>query len=170
MDKISNLYYAPVVQVSVGFKDTDKLQFQAFGGLVPSCEQKKVLGILYPSACFKGRAPEKGALFSFFIGGANHYELTQLNDEELEKLVYQELHTMLKFPKDKKPDMIRIFRHNHAIPQYELNSGERFQAIESIENQYKGLVLAGNIKGGIGMADRIRQATTLANQLTTKHL
>lgn len=165
MDYISNLYYAPVVQVSVGIKHTGSLKFQAFGGLVPSCENKDVLGILFPSACFEGRSPEEGALFSFFIGGVRRSDLTQLSDDQLKKLVRHELHSMLKFPEDKEPDMIRIFRHQRAIPQYELNSGKRFETIEQLEKSYPGLILAGNIKGGIGMADRIRQATGIANSI-----
>lgn len=165
MNKISNLKYAPVVQASVGIRDTGKLRFNAFGGLVPSCEQKDVLGILFPAACFDNRAPKEGALFSFFIGGVKHEKLTRLEDNELKALITHEFHAMLKFPIDVQPDMIRIFRHPRAIPQYELSSGERFTTIDKLEAQYPGLTLAGNIKGGIGMADRIRQATGIAENL-----
>mgnify|MGYP002671995427 FL=1 len=156
MERISNLHYAPVVQASVGFRDTGALRFDAFGGLVPSCEKKDVLGILFPSACFTGRAPEEGALFSFFIGGVKHADLTTWPEEELKALIRRELHTMLKFPEETEPDMIRIFRHEHAIPQYEQSSGSRFETIDELQARYPGLTLAGNIKGGIGMADRIR--------------
>lgn len=166
MAKICNLRYAPIVQVAVGIKDTGKLKFNAFGGLVPTREKKNVLGILFPSACFTDRAPEKGALFSFFIGGVQHPELTQLSDEEIEALVTQELHDMLKFPAGTKPDLIHIFHHPRAIPQYEINSGERFETIEAIQQQYPGLYLSGNIKGGIGLADRIRQGTELGKSIT----
>ncbi|MEG1749515.1 MAG: protoporphyrinogen oxidase [Tannerellaceae bacterium] len=165
MEKISNLHYAPVVQISVGIRNTDGLDFKAFGGLVPSCENKEVLGILFPSACFDGRAPEGGALFSFFIGGVKHAELTRWPDAELKELVHHELHAMLKFPADIEPEMIRIFRHPQAIPQYEQSSGERFHTIEELEKRYPGLILAGNIRGGIGMADRIRQAAGVAKQI-----
>ena len=165
MNKISNLKYAPVVQASVGIRNTGKLRFNAFGGLVPSCEQKDVLGILFPAACFDNRAPKEGALFSFFIGGVKHEKLTRLEDNELKALITHEFHAMLKFPIDVQPDMIRIFRHSRAIPQYELSSGERFATIDKLEAQYPGLILAGNIKGGIGMADRIRQATGIAENL-----
>ena len=164
MDKITCLEYAPVVQISVGIKDTKGLSFNAFGGLVPSKENREVLGILYPSACFEGRAPKGGALFSFFIGGVKHHELTTLSDEELEALVIRNFHSMLKFPTDIKPDMIKIFRHKKAIPQYELSSGDRFEAIRLIENKYPTLTLAGNIIGGIGMSDRIRQGVELATK------
>lgn len=165
MNKISNLKYAPVVQASVGIRNTGKLRFNAFGGLIPSCEQKDVLGILFPAACFDNRAPKEGALFSFFIGGVKHEKLTRLEDNELKALITHEFHAMLKFPIDVQPDMIRIFRHPRAIPQYELSSGERFATIDKLEAQYPGLILGGNIKGGIGMADRIRQATGIAENL-----
>lgn len=165
MDRISNLHYAPVIQASVGFCNTGGLRFEAFGGLVPSCEKKDVLGILFPAACFAGRAPEGGALFSFFIGGVKHAALTTWPEDELKALIKRELHVMLKFPEEAEPDLIRIFRHEHAIPQYEQSSGARFATIDELEARYPGLILAGNIKGGIGMADRIRQATEIADNL-----
>ena len=165
MDKISNLQYAPVIQASVGIRNTGSLRFNAFGGLVPSCEKKDVLGILFPAACFDNRAPKEGALFSFFIGGVKRAELTRLTDDELKGLITHEFHAMLKFPIQVQPDMIRIFRHPHAIPQYGLSSGERFATIDQLEARYPGLILAGNMKGGIGMADRIRQATGIAENL-----
>jgi len=165
IDKISNLRYAPMVQVSVGIKNTGGLRFNAFGGLVPFIEKRDVLGILFPSACFQGRAPEAGALFSFYIGGIRKIPLTQLSDNELKKLVIENFHSMLKFPKTVSPDLIRIFHHKHAIPQYEQSSGERLKTIETIEYHYPGLILAGNIRNGIGMADRILQATNISKEI-----
>jgi len=163
MNKITNLNYATVIQVAVGIKDTGSVRIKGFGGLVPSRERQDVLGILFPSAIFDNRAPGDGVMLSFFIGGMRHKELTLLSDAELESLVEKELHDMLKLPKRTQPDLIRIFRHKQAIPQYEQNSGERFEAIERIESTYPGLHLAGNIKGGISMANRITQATEIAN-------
>lgn len=165
MGRLSNLSYAPVVEISVGARNTFGGDYQAFGGLIPSCEKKDVLGILFPSACFKGRAPEDGALFSYFIGGVKHAEMLQKSDGELEALVEEYFHSMLKFPATAKPDLIRIFRHRHAIPQYEITTGERLDAIAQIESQYKGLTIGGNLRDGIGMAHRIKQATDIANKL-----
>lgn len=161
MRPIANLRYAPIVQASVGIKNTGGLKFNAFGGLIPSREKKDALGILFPSACFQGRAPEAGALFSFFIGGIKSAHLTALSDEALKELVVRNFHTLLHFPNPVQPDLIRLFRHPQAIPQYEQSSGERFKAIETIQKRYPGLLLAGNIRNGIGMSDRILQATTI---------
>lgn len=165
MQYLNNLHYAPILQASVGIKDTEDIAFKAFGGLVPSCERREILGILFPSACFKDRAPKEGSLFSFFVGGVKHSDMMKWPDEEIEELIDFEMHSMLKFPEDKKADMIRIFRHFNAIPQYEKNSGIRFKTIEEVEKEFPGLTIGGNLKDGIGMADRIKQATNIANKL-----
>jgi oxygen-dependent protoporphyrinogen oxidase len=164
MEKIVNVRYAPVLQIAVGVKDTKNIRFNAFGGLVPGCEKRNVLGILFPSACFGGRAPEKGMLFSFFIGGIKSAHLVQLSDKEIEELVIRDFHDMLKFPAHIHPDMIHISRHTHAIPQYEKSTGERLETVEKLQNRYPGLILAGNLRNGISMADRIRQACAIANE------
>ncbi len=165
MQQLNNLTYAPVVEVSVGVKDALGGDYLAFGGLVPTCEHKQVLGILYPSACFTGRAPQGGALFSYFIGGVKQAGLIDLTDRAMTALVENYFHTMLKFPHDAKPDLIRIFRHRHAIPQYELSTGERLDAIDRLQRAYPGLIIAGNLRDGIGMAHRIKQAVDIANTL-----
>ena len=74
--------------------------------------------------------------FSFFLGGVKHAEMLTKNDNELCEIVTKALPTMLRFPHDIHPEMIRIFRHERAIPQYELSSGERFAAITRIEQNY----------------------------------
>lgn len=72
---------------------------------------------------------------------------------------------MLGLPANVQPDMIRIFRHERAIPQYELSSRARFEAVNRIEQAHKGLIIGGNLRDGIGMADRIRQAVRMGSQL-----
>ena len=167
MQKMSNLFYAPIIQVVLGVKDARGLDFPAFGGLVPSKEQKRVLGILFPSSCFMHRAPEGGALYSYFIGGARHTDYLQKSDDEIREIAIEAFHSMLKYPADMQPDLLRIFRHEHAIPQYWSDSGERFATIEALQQQYPGLILAGNMRDGIGMGNRIHQGATIATSLQT---
>ncbi len=165
MNKIANLKYAPIMEVSVGVNDTLGGDYYAFGALVPTKEKKKVLGILFPGACFTQRAPKQGMLFSFFIAGVKHPEMLKMSDAEIEALVDDVFHDMLKFPKEAKPDLVKIFRHEHAIPQYEASSGDRFEEVEKLQNEYNGLILAGNLRDGIGMAHRIKQAMDVANAI-----
>ena len=165
MQKMSNLFYAPIIQVILGVKNARGLDFPAFGGLVPSKEQKRVLGILFPSSCFEQRCPDGGALYSYFIGGARHTDYLQKSDDEIREIALEAFHSMLKYPADMQPDLLRIFRHEHAIPQYWSDSGERFATIETLQQQYPGLILAGNMRDGIGMGNRIHQGATIANSI-----
>lgn len=169
MKDISNLYYAPVVQIGVGMNDCGNNQWLAFGGLVPSREKKQVLGILFPSACFEGRCPEKGAAMAYFIGGARHPEMLKKTDAEFEALVNGCLVDMLKFPTGTKADAIRVFRHERAIPQYEASTDARLTAVDKLQKQYPTLRIAGNLRDGIGIGDRIKQgfdeAEILCNDL-----
>ena len=87
------------------------------------------------------------------------------NDDKIRSIVTQSLHSMLKFPIEAEPDFINISRHARAIPQYEEDSGKRLQAVISIEKQYPGLILGGNLKDGIGMGHRITQAANIANRI-----
>ena len=165
MQKMSNLFYAPIIQVILGVKNARGLDFPAFGGLVPSKEQKRVLGILFPSSCFEQRCPDGGALYSYFIGGARHTDYLQKSDDEIREITLEAFHSMLKYPADMQPDLLRIFRHEHAIPQYWSDRGERFATIEALQQQYPGLILAGNMRDGIGMGNRIHQGATIASSI-----
>jgi len=59
MDAIASLHYAPVMEVAVGVRNDWGGDYRAFGGLVPTCEHKKILGIffviLFPRAGSSGR-------------------------------------------------------------------------------------------------------------------
>ena len=160
-DPIVNLEYAKVVQVIVCYKDWKGIPINAFGGLVPSVEKRDILGILFTSSFFKNRCQQNGAVLSVFMGGMKRPDIIEKTDKEVEKIALDEINKMLK-TNDAKPDLIRIFKYQQAIPQYTITSEERFKRISEIESEYPGIILAGNIRNGIGMADRIKQAYDLA--------
>lgn len=158
------LKYASVVQAIVGYRNWKGINLKAFGGLVPTIEQRDILGVLFTSSFLSGRAPKDGALLSVFLGGTKRPEIFEMEDEEIEDTISREFRQMMGMPVF-RPDLFEIFRYKYAIPQYGLSSGKRFETISLIQQKYPGLVLAGNIRDGIGMADRIKQARTIAEEL-----
>ena len=162
---ISKMKYSRVVQVSLGFKEWEGLPLNAFGGLVPSVEQRRILGVLFLSSFLKNKAPEDGALLSVFLGGTRRPEMVELSDQEIEQVVKEEVSEMMQL-KAFKPDLLKIFRYNYAIPQYGFESEEKMKAIGELEAENPGLILAGNVRDGIGIADRIHQGRAIAEQLT----
>jgi oxygen-dependent protoporphyrinogen oxidase len=162
LSKITSLYYAKVIEIALGFNKWNGMKLDAFGGLIPYKEQKNLLGVLFMSALFENRAPKDGALFSIFMGGVRNPGIVELPETEIRNMLQLEFNSIMK-TNDFNPDLIKIWRHYHAIPQYMIDSRERFEAVESLEKQYPGLIIGGNLKSGIGMADRIQQARTLAD-------
>jgi oxygen-dependent protoporphyrinogen oxidase len=160
---VTSTKYAAVVQVVVGYKSWKGTPLDAFGGLIPSVEKRGVLGILFPSAIFKGRAPENGALLSVFLGGVKKCDIILKSDQEIREIVLKEIRETLFDTNE--PDLFKIFRYTHAIPQYEKTTGERLDCIKQIQDKYPGLILAGNIRDGIGMADRVKQSKTISDML-----
>ncbi|WP_439181733.1 protoporphyrinogen oxidase [Carboxylicivirga taeanensis] len=164
MQDLTNLKYARVVEVSLGFDSWEGRPLDGFGGLIPHKEQRQLLGVLFMSSLFKGRAPKGGALLTIFMGGVRNEQLCDLSDEELMSVLEREFTDLMKVP-DFKPSLVKIKRYSHAIPQYGVSSEARFKAIETVQKQYPGLIIAGNLRDGIGMADRIKQATTIAREM-----
>ena len=164
LQTLNNAQYAKIVSISLGFKKWNGPSIQAFGGLIPSKENRKILGVLFPSSFFKDRTPDGGALLIAYMGGIRHPEAIELTDNEIEKNVLSELRDILKYP-EMQPDIIKIYRHKYAIPQYERNTEQRIAIIDEVQKQYPGLIIGGNLHNGISMADRIKQARDIANKL-----
>ncbi len=164
MEKLTSLLYAKVVEVVLGFNEWKGMTLDGFGGLIPHKENRKILGIMFMSALVNDRAPEGGALFSIFMGGVRRPNLIELDDNEITKIIESEVRDLLDL-ENFKPDLLKIIKHRTAIPQYGIESGERFQTIDNLQKQYKGLWIGGNLRDGIGMADRILQAAEIANKV-----
>ncbi len=164
LSNIENLHYTRVIEVAVGFNKWKGMPLDAFGALIPHCEKRDILGIMFMSSLFGKRAPEGGALMTVFIGGVRRQELYDLDDNSVKELVEKELKYLLELD-EFNPDMFKIMRHTNAIPQYRADSKARYESIDALQNKFPGLILAGNIRDGIGMADRIKQGKTIAEGL-----
>lgn len=162
LSAIEKVKYAQVIQVVLGFRQWEGIKPDGFGGLVPFAENRDILGVLFMSAILSNRAPEGGALFSVFVGGVRREDLTGKSDDEIRKIVGREFSSAMQL-KEFNPDLFRIIRYRNAIPQYGKESREKMDAIDILESRYKGLLLGGNFRDGIGMADRIKQGRHLAD-------
>ncbi len=167
ISNITNMNYAKVIQVNVGYKHWNGIKLKAFGGLVPSIEKSNILGILFTSSFLKDRAPENGALLSVFLGGVQNPDIFNLTDEQIKAMSLKEVSEMLQ-TNNAIPDLLSISKYLKGIAQYEASSRERLINIELVESENPGLILAGSIRDGIGMADRIKQAKDIANQIIEK--
>ena len=163
LSKIASLKYAKVIEIVIGFKKWTGMPLDGFGGLIPFKENRDVLGYLFLSSFLENKAPEGGALITIFMGGIRNERVFELTDGEIREIVKKESLDLLQL-NEFNPDLFRINRYAHAIPQYGADSGIRFETIEKLNKLHPGLIIGGNLRSGIGMADRVKQGKELAEE------
>lgn len=154
---LQGIDYPPVSVLSLAFKRSEiSHPLDGFGALVPECEGRNILGVLFPSSLFAGRAPEDEVLLTAFVGGERQQELTTANTDQVKQLVLEELRELLGL--NGEPT---FSHHRHwplAIPQYKLGYGSILDKISQIETHFTGLKLAGNYRTGISLSYCIESA------------
>jgi len=167
---LMDIEYIPVAIIFTGFKKTSiKRNLDGFGFLIPSKETKlrgyNLLGSIWSSAIYQGRAPEDMVAFTNMIGGARNTEILEYKDPELIDMTLKDLKNILNI--EDKPEFIRIIRQPRAIPQYTLGHQERINTIKRELLDIRGLYLAGNYINGVSVGHCIAEATKLAKKIST---
>ncbi|MBX5482109.1 MAG: protoporphyrinogen oxidase [Myxococcaceae bacterium] len=157
--ELSSIPYAPIAAVHVGFRSLPNPP-TGFGFLVPSAEQRGILGALYVSSFFPHRAPPGATLFTVMVGGAKHPERVALDDAALEALVLKELEAILGVRQP--PDFVQAIRWHPGLPQYEVGHLARMARIDAALKQHPGLHLAGNPYRGVSVLDCVKAAAALS--------
>ncbi|MBF0517034.1 MAG: protoporphyrinogen oxidase [Nitrospirae bacterium] len=160
--------YPSVTVVSMAFKrEAVKSNFDGFGFLIPYKEGRKILGTLCDSSTFSNRAPEGYMLFRTMLGGARALDIAALNDEKIIGTVFSELSDIIKV--QGTPEMVKIFRHERAIPQYNKGHAALLDSVNKSLKAHEGLYLHGNSYAGISVNDCIESSYALRNLLMGKY-
>lgn len=157
--------YAPVASVATAYRRADVAhRLDGFGFLVPKKESRSILGSLFSSSMFEGRAPPGTVLLTTFVGGMRNPGLPAKSDVELEGILKRELGALLGTRGE--PSWIAITRWTHAIPQYNLGHRERLHAVDDAERALPGLHFCANYRGGVSVGDCIKSAHAAAEAVT----
>lgn len=155
---------ATLATVALGFYEGQmKRPLDGFGFLVPRNEKVRLLGVLWDSAIFPGRAPTERVLLRAMIGGAHDPEAVTLDDAALLAVVRREL--ALTMGIDAAPAFTHIARHPVGLPQYTVGHLDRLAAIERGLARHPGLHVAGSSYRGVALNALIAEADTLADGL-----
>lgn len=160
---LSKIPYAAMNVVCFGY-DRDELacDLNGFGYLIPRQEGCSVLGTLWDSSIFPHRAPEGKVLLRSMMGGATNPKAANLTDDQVQVLVQADLSRIMGIKVD--PEFMRIFRHQHAIPQYVGGHANLVTQIRHELSATPGLFLTGNAYDGIGLNDCVNNAQKTARQ------
>ena len=161
--ELAAIQYTSSVTVNLGYDHTVRAALPpGFGFLVPRSEGKRMLAATFVHNKFPHRAPDDRALLRCFVGGARNEQILQTPDEELIRIIREELNQIIGLKAN--PLFTRVYRWKGAMAQYGVGHLERLQRIETLRQQLPGLTLAGNGYRGIGVPDCVRSGSDAANK------
>ncbi len=133
---------------------------RGFGHLLLPRRGEPVLGAVWSSALFSGRAPEGKVLLTYFLGGRRNPAAADLDDAGVSAAVAADARRALGAAP--APELLRTTRYASAIPQYEAGHGARMHALAEAEAALPGLHFLGNYRGGISVGDVVENAIIAA--------
>ncbi len=158
--------YPPVTVVHSAYERSAVAHpLDGFGMLVPERENRRILGALFSSTLFPGRAPAGSVLLTTFIGGARQPGLASLDEAEIACISHAENASLLAA--NAPPAFVRVRRWMRAIPQYNLGHAARIGTLEQAEHAVPGLFFCANYRGGVAIGDCIKSADRTAGAVLT---
>lgn len=166
ISQVQHLDYPPVTAMVLGFKrDQVKHPLDGFGMLNALTEKSKILGALFPSTLFPGRAPEGHVSINVMLGGSRTPEHAKMSDSAMKASVMDELRRLLDI--EGNPTFTKITRWEKAIPQLNLGYNTVLEQIEQCERKFPGIHFAGNYRGGISVGDCITSGQQLSDKISS---
>ncbi|MDH3592549.1 MAG: FAD-dependent oxidoreductase, partial [Planctomycetota bacterium] len=126
-DALDRIPTAPVAVVAMAFRRDQVTAPDGFGFLAPHGQGLRVLGTLYESSIFPGRAPDGIGLFRTMVGGRRDPDAVDLDDAALQELVLADLRRA--WGRVPTPSLVAIHRWRLGIAQYELGHAALLQTI-----------------------------------------
>lgn len=161
---LASIDHPPVAVLALGFRREDVVhKLDGFGFLVPDVERRHVLGVIFSSSVFPGRAPEGHVLLTAFVGGVRHPDLANADLSTLTARVLDDLRLLLGVRGE--PTFRAFHLWPKAIPQYALSYGRFKEIMDDAERRNPGFALAGSFRDGVAVGDVVAAAAQAADRI-----
>lgn len=159
--RLSAIGASSLAVVSMAFRpDAFRARPDGYGFLVAPGEPIEILGALYESNLFPGRAPEGRLLVRVMLGGSERPDILTRSDADLVGLAMKGLDQTLGLVSG--PERTWVVRQEEAIPQYEVGHRALVGAIAKGLDALPGLHLAGNAYRGVSVGALVEDAERVA--------
>jgi protoporphyrinogen/coproporphyrinogen III oxidase len=157
--------YPPVASLFFGFRREQVAHpLDGFGALVPAVENRSILGVLFSSTLFPGRAPAGHVALTVYVGGTRQPELARMEPEALRGRILADLRELLGIQGD--PVFANATVCPQAIPQYNLGYEQFLDTMAQTEARHGGLFIGGHVRDGISLANCIAAGGRLAEAVS----
>ena len=158
---LASITHPPVAVLALGFRREDVSHpLDGFGFLVPEVERRNVLGVIFSSTLFAGRAPEGHVTLTAFVGGVRNPDLANADLPTVTARVLDDLRSLLGASGE--PTFRAFHLWPKAIPQYDLTYGRFKDLMDEAERRNPGLALAGSYREGVALSEVIASGEAAA--------
>lgn len=158
---LDDLPHPPVSSLFLGYRREDVAHpLDGFGLLVPAREERHLLGVLFSSTLFPGRAPDRHVALTVFAGGTRQPETARLDCAALLARVTPDLRQLLGVTGE--PVFVHHTFWPRAIPQYNLGHERFLDTLARCEQAQAGLFIGGNARDGVSLPDCVQSGARLA--------
>jgi len=166
----ARLDYVAVTVVHLAYPtEAVKTRTDGFGMLIPSAEKRRILGILFDSSLFPGRAPEGEHLFTIFMGGQRNQWIKQKQPEDLLRIAREEVEDLMGVVSGTEPTLTHVYGWAYAIPQYGFGYHPFIEALNAFEADHPNLVFAGSYHKGISVGNSFESGLEAARRLMDRN-
>ena len=166
---LGKIEYAGVAQVSAGY-GLEQIEYRnaesglkGFGFLVPRTEGLRLLGTVWNSSLFPGRAPKGMASFTSFLGGMTDPEVVSYSPERMAAIAHSELSSVLGITG--APVVQHVACWQRALPQYNIGHQDVTSALRTLCANTPGVFLAGNYFAGPSIGACVEHASEVARNV-----
>jgi oxygen-dependent protoporphyrinogen oxidase len=157
--------FTSVAVVAAGYRAAAVAHsLEGFGFLVPRKENLRILGTVFNSSLFPGRAPDGHVLLTSFAGGATNPELCAWPEDRIAAAIHEDLARILRI--SEPPVIQRVCVYTRALPQYNIGHTRTIATLEETCREFPGIFLAGNYLEGPSTGACVARAFRLADCLT----
>ena len=149
--------FLAVVHVSIALASLSR-PFDGFGHLVVPQEGRRILGAVWSSSLFAGRAPDGQALITIFLGGAR--------DPEARDALRRGAHGDRRQGRGRgagRAGALRAVSPSRATRVRSRSTWpvtcDRIETLARAESRWPGLTFIGNYRGGVSVGDVVKQAS-----------
>lgn len=176
VEQLSAVKYAPVATVALGVnRDDVQHALDGFGMLIPSAEKRRILGALFNSSMFEGRAPAERVLMTAFVGGARMFTDSVgksirpgFTGEFCTRAAIEELTSLVGL--NGSPIMTSTSVWQRGIPQLEVGHQQVLAAASAIENQVSRAFFTGSYLSGAAIPDCLAHGLSAGERAATRAL
>ncbi len=161
---LDTIEHPPVTSIFLGYRREQVAHpLDGFGMLVPEKEPRSILGVLFSSSLFPGRAPEGHIALTVLVGGTRQPDLARLPVAQLLPRVESDLRELLGVSGPP------VFAHHtvwpRAIPQYNLGYELHLATMADCERAHPHFYLGGQARDGISLPACVAAGEKLAARI-----